>query len=112
MPKARKANERINKSAWIRSQPATMNAKDVLQKAKKEGTRLSLAQIYTARSTAKAAGKSSRERPHAPVPPVPTAGRRLVIPSIADMQAEFERLVVRLGTDHAQRLLDSLVTSG
>jgi hypothetical protein len=109
MPKARKANERINKSAWIRSQPATMNAKDVLQKAKKEGTRLSLAQIYTARSTAKPAAKPSRERPHAPVP---TAGRRLVIPSIADMQAEFERLVVRLGTDHAQRLLDSLVTSG
>ena len=31
MPKARKAKERFNKSAWIRSQPATMNAKDVLK---------------------------------------------------------------------------------
>ncbi len=49
------AAKKVNKSAWIRALPATMSAKDVVAKGKAEGIKLSLAQIYTARSTAKKA---------------------------------------------------------
>ncbi len=65
MPRAKKktapksAAAKINKSAWIRSQPASMSAKEVFEKAKSEGIKLSVAQVYTARSSAKKAGKSS-----------------------------------------------------
>ena len=60
MPKASKisSSSKINKSAWIRSQPSSMSAKDVFAKAKEEGIKLSIAQVYTARSTAKKAGKA------------------------------------------------------
>ena len=37
---------RVNKSAWIRNQPGTLSAKDVVEKAKGEGITLSLAQVY------------------------------------------------------------------
>jgi hypothetical protein len=83
-----------------------MAAKDVLLKAKKEGISLSLAQVYTARSTAnKASGKPSTTRQSAPLPTHETPA---VSASIAGLQTQFQRLVVRLGTDHAQRLLSSL----
>ena len=107
MPRAEKtASGRVNKSAWIRSQPATMAAKDVLRKAKQEGISLSLAQVYTARSTAnKAAAKPSSVRP---LTPRSTHERRAGSAVITGLQAEFQRIVVRLGTEHAQRLLNSL----
>jgi len=108
MPRAEKtASGRVNKSAWIRSQPATMAAKDVLRKAKQEGISLSLAQVYTARSTAnKVAGKPSSARPL--TPRSTTHERRSGSAVITGLQAEFQRIVVRLGTEHAQRLLNSL----
>jgi len=64
MPKATKTppSSKINKSAWIRSQPASMSAKDVFAKAKAEGIKLSIAQVYTARSTAKKGGKAKSIR--------------------------------------------------
>jgi hypothetical protein len=51
--RTKRSKAKINKSAWIRSQPASMQAKDVLARATKSGIKLSLAQVYTARSTAK-----------------------------------------------------------
>ena len=86
-----------------------MAAKDVLLKAKKEGISLSLAQVYTARSTAnKAAGKPSITRPRAPLS---IHERPAASSSIAGLQTEFQRLVMRLGTEHSQRLLNSLGAS-
>jgi len=49
--KAVKAGGKVNKSAWIRSQPATLSAAEVVTKAKGEGITLSVGQVYTARST-------------------------------------------------------------
>jgi hypothetical protein len=49
---------KINKSAWIRSQPASMSAGDVVEKAKAEGISLTANQVYTTRSNAKTAKTS------------------------------------------------------
>ena len=109
MPKTKQAGERINKSAWIRNQPTAMSAKDLLQKAKREGIHLTLAQVYTARSTAKARGRGPAEAAH-PAPSAPRRAQAASGPSsgVSNMQTQFLSLVVRLGTDHAQRLLRSL----
>lgn len=50
--------KKINKSAWIRSQPSTMSAGEVVEKAKGEGISLSTNQVYTTRSAAKTATTS------------------------------------------------------
>ena len=95
------AKPRVNKSAWIRSQPTTMPAADVVKKAKAQGIRLSVAQVYTARSTAKkvmtgASGGASTGRS--------SAG------SSGD-EAAFKRLVVSIGIVRAERLLSDLKAS-
>ena len=98
---------RVNKSAWIRSQPASLSAKEVVDKAKSDGIALSLAQVYTARSTAKRrpdtnAGKQTTGSKRGP-------GRPKAVESKAasgDVRRQFMVLAVRLGTEEAQRLLD------
>jgi hypothetical protein len=40
----------VNKSAWIRSQPASTPAKDLVAKAKQAGIQITEGQVYTARS--------------------------------------------------------------
>src|ERR1051326_8774839 len=54
MPKAK--SNKINKSAWIREQPASMSANDVVAKAKTAGIKLTTAQVYTVRSNANKSG--------------------------------------------------------
>ena len=101
---------RVNKSAWIRSQSASLSAKEVVDKAKGDGIALSLAQVYTARSTAK-------RRPDANVRTQATGtkrgpGRPKAIESKAvsgDVRRQFMVLAVRLGSDEAKRLLDRIV---
>jgi len=94
-----KTTKRINKSAWIRSQPASLSASEVHAKAKKEGITLSIAQVYTARSTAKAkAGIVARG-----------VGRpRKEASELTDLQRQFAALAVRIGTEDAMRILDGL----
>ena len=103
----RTATGRLNKSAWIRSQPAALSAKEVVDKAKQDGIVLSLAQVYTARSTAKhRPGQSGRGT--APVakrgPGRPKAAESKA--ASGDLRRQFMALTVRLGTDEARRLLD------
>lgn len=96
------AGKAVNKSAWIRSQPATTPAKDVVAKAKAEGITLSIAQVYTARSTAKKKGptaKGGRKRG-------PTAASSLKADDL-----EFKRLVLSIGLARAESYLASLKQS-
>src|SRR5438045_642656 len=63
MPRKKKSGSpKINKSAWIREQPASMPAKEVVAKAKAAGITLSVAQVYVARSTAKKAGGVAKRK--------------------------------------------------
>lgn len=57
------ATKKVNKSAWIRSQSIDLPAKEVVAKAKKEGIRLTDAQVYTARSALKKTGGAVRGKP-------------------------------------------------
>jgi len=118
VPKAKKKastkarGPRVNKSEWIRNQPATLPAKDVLTKAKAEGIKLSLAQIYTARSTAKKkAGSGPGRKPGRPprVLPVSTGGATVGRREVADLRHEFVKIAMRIGTDEAQILLDRVI---
>jgi hypothetical protein len=100
-PKTRKAAApRVNKSAWIRAQSSKLSAKDVVSKAKTKGIKLSLAQVYTARSTGKKTASAAATRE-------PKAAAEAT--SSQDLRHQFIMLAARLGTDEAQRLLDRLV---
>ena len=112
---AKTKGARVNKSAWIRSQPPALSAKEVVEKAKSEGITLSLAQVYTARSTAKRAGQGVGRRSGAVA--APAAGKRGpgrpkgsgTSQISSDLRRQFVTLAVRIGTDEAQRLLDRVI---
>lgn len=59
------------KAAFIRSQPATMSAADVVKKAKEAGMKLSVAMVYVTRSKAKQ--RAAKGKPEAK-PSKPAAG--------------------------------------
>lgn len=99
---------RVNKSAWIRSQPAALPAKDVVSRAKAEGIKLSLAQVYTARSTAKKAPAASGRVAKAQAPKRSNVSLPARSPVSGDVRRQFALLAIRIGTDEAQRLLDRI----
>jgi hypothetical protein len=93
--------KKINKSAWIRKQPKSLAAKEVVERAKKEGFALTLAQVYTARSAASRAGGAPIGKPGRK----PGSTKAALV--LTDLQREFVQLAVRIGTDEAARLLDA-----
>jgi hypothetical protein len=115
---AKTKGARVNKSAWIRSQPPALSAKEVVEKAKGEGITLSLAQVYTARSTAKrqgvgrkgtvAAAVVGKRGPGRPKGSGTSSGGGTSAIS-GDLRRQFVTLAVRIGTDEAQRLLDRVI---
>jgi hypothetical protein len=65
MPKKKSAAgaaKKVNKSAYVRTLPSSMSAKDVVAKAKSDGITLSVSQVYTIRTNAKKQGKGSGTR--------------------------------------------------
>jgi hypothetical protein len=100
----RRANGGVNKSEWIRGQPKSLSAKEVVEKAKGAGIELSLAQVYTARSTAK---KSSNGSSPLPTKSALRPGRpKAAAASI--LKEQYLALVVRIGTQTAADLLRTL----
>jgi hypothetical protein len=57
------ATKKVNKSAWIRSHALEIPAKELVAKAKKEGIKLTDAQVYTARSALKKSGGAPKGKP-------------------------------------------------
>lgn len=98
--------QRVNKSEWIRSQPVSVPARDVVNLAKKEGITLSLAQVYTARSAAKKqGGAASVKKPGRPAGIKGKSNGN----GLDDIRKEFVRVAMRIGTDQAKELLDRIV---
>jgi hypothetical protein len=65
---------KVNKSAWIRSLPASMKAKEVVAVGKAKGIKLSVGQVYVARASAKKKpGKRGPGRPRKNAAPVAAA---------------------------------------
>ena len=92
---------KVNKSAWIRALPRTMSAKDVVDKARGQGIKLSIAQVYTTRSAAKKKGGGGTRRAMAPR----AAGRPR---ATGDDQLAFRRLVLSIGLPKAEAYLNDL----
>lgn len=112
---ASKSGPRLNKSEWIRSQPPTTPAKEVVSKAKTEGIKLSLAQVYTARSAAKKKagriGKPGRPKGSGAGASAAASVKAIGLKSRGndDVRHEFVKIAMRIGTDEAQRLLDRII---
>jgi hypothetical protein len=110
MPRAKKApaakSSKINKSAWIREQPGSMSAKEVVDKAAKAGIKLSVAQVYTTRSEAKKRG-AKRGRPKGS-----GKGSAKAAPmrsgAAGDDELAFRRLVLSVGLPKAEAYLSEL----
>jgi hypothetical protein len=109
-----KSAPRVNKSEWIRNQPASAPAKDIVSKAKAEGIKLSLAQVYTARSAAKKkAGRIGKPgRPKGSGSSAAASANAVAAIKLKpndDLRVSFVKLAMRIGTDEAQRLLDRVI---
>jgi hypothetical protein len=87
---------KLNKSAFVREQPADMPAKEVVKAAKAAGIELSEGFVYNIRSAAK---KKARVAPT-------RAGGAKAAP--AGDEAAFRGLVVSLGTGRARALIDEV----
>jgi hypothetical protein len=90
---------RVNKSAWIRALPHSMAAKDVVDKAKAEGIKLSIAQVYTTRSAAKKSGKRGMSARRGRPPGAAAGGNDQIL---------FRRLVLSIGLPKAEAYLNEL----
>lgn len=123
----------INKSKWIREQKASLSAKEVVEKGKSEGIKLSLAQVYTARSTGKksaaaavVAGAPVKRGPGRPsnaskaaAAAAAAAARRgsaagrgsapkIPTPATADLTSAWFALTMKIGTANARQLLEKV----
>jgi hypothetical protein len=89
-----------SKSAFVRSLPKTVSAKDVVKQANEQGMKLSIAQVYNIRSTAKlkkrAGGKGA--------PAAVSTGRRGPRPK-SDAEAQLRKLVAEVGLGRARQVL-------
>lgn len=96
---------KVNKSEWIRQQPVSLKAQEVVAKAKAEGITLSTAQVHTIRSMAKRAGKkpTGRSTRTAALP-------RAALPSLSATadEIEFRRLVMSIGLSRAESYIATL----
>jgi hypothetical protein len=100
------AKTSLNKSAWIRAQPASLSAKEMVEKAKREGFSLSPAMVYTVRSTsAKASTSTARASQRRAAAP---HTRQRTTADASSLHGQFQQLAVRLGTEEAQHLLAQL----
>ena len=60
MPKKKTAAKKMNKTAWVKSQPATLTAKEVVEKAKSQGIQLTDKYVWVIRSSAKSKGTTGK----------------------------------------------------
>lgn len=116
MPRAKKTTSKtaatktvgtkLNKSAWIREQPKSLSAKEVVDAAKKAGITLTDAQVYTARST----GNKPKGKP-GPKPGSKPTPRAAAANGTNDNELMFKRLVLSIGLPKAEAYLSDLKRS-
>jgi hypothetical protein len=74
MPNTKATGKKVNKSAFVRSLPRSMTAKEVVAKGKAQGITLSVPLVYVARAQAKKkTGKRGPGRPRKNAAPAPAA---------------------------------------
>lgn len=93
----------VNKAEWVRSQPATMPAAEVVKKAKGEGIVLSTAYVYVIRGKAKSGGGKKARKAGRPVGSVVRAAS--TAPSKNSLESEFIRLALLLGLERSANII-------
>jgi hypothetical protein len=102
MPRKKGAGKRgVNKSQFVRDQPATMRARDVVEKGKAQGIALSEKYVYNIRAKAKARGGAPRRKPGRPAGSGRASGG-------GGGEARFVDLALDLGLSKAEALLARL----
>ena len=110
----------VNKSAWIRQQPTTLTARELVNLAKKEGFHITQQQVYTVRHEAKvknaAAGNTTTKAPVAHASSTKAENKNgggelhTFLSSsqdqAADIRRAFLKLATQLGTVEMRRLID------
>jgi len=98
----------INKSAFVRSLPATLSAAEVIEKGKAKGIKLSAAQVYTIRANARRRGPEVPEISEHEVSAA-TRGRRGAGGKAGEAkEAEFIAAALDLGLARAEALIRAL----
>jgi hypothetical protein len=109
----------VNKTDFVRSQPASMSAKEIAEKATAAGLEISTEYIYKVRSRlgTKAGKKPAAKpapaskiiaKPKAATPKPALAPKPVAPPSGSDEVVTFRRLVLSLGVTRSRQLLDEL----
>jgi hypothetical protein len=87
------ATKTSNKSAFVRSLPATMSGKDVVKKAKEAGLSISLAYVYGIRS--KSAAKAGAPQKRGPGRPPRSATSARAAGRTTGLEAMIEAIVAQ-----------------
>lgn len=110
--KSASSASKVNRSAFIRSVPATTPANDVVKLAAAKGIKINAGLVYAVRSADKSKSGAPKRKPgrppkaasaHPATTSMPTAPRK------DDLRHQFVSIAVRIGTDEAQRLLHNLI---
>jgi hypothetical protein len=91
---------KVSKTAFVRSLPPEMSAKEVVEKAKAQNITLSEAYVYTLRSSFRRAGSNRASSLSASAKGHGTSSR--------SSEATFRRLVLDLGVQRARELLSEV----
>ena len=103
------------KAEYIRSQPASMSAKDVVEAAKKVGLKVTVNHVYNIRAASKKEGAFAPPRSvPAPSTSQPTASRRgrkpasAALTASAALEAQLRRAIAEVGLQRAREIFDSV----
>jgi hypothetical protein len=98
----------INKSAFVRSLPATLSAAEVIEKGKTKGIKLSAAQVYTIRANARRRGPEVPDVAEQEVSAAPKGRRAATGKASEAKEAEFIAAALDLGLARAEALIRAL----
>lgn len=108
MPKTKTTGKQWgSKSAFVRSLPKTVPAKDVVKQAADAGMKLSVAQVYNIRSTAKLKKKAGSKAPAAASSAAASGASRVARAqkSSSGSEAQLRKLVAEVGLVRAREIM-------
>ena len=99
--KTKPTTAKVNKSAFIRAQPATMSASEVVEKAKADGFEITANFVYSVRSAGKPKAKKGSNA---------TKGKKPVATGTGNAEQLIRRAALMVGIDAVEALVRKLRT--
>ena len=95
---AKKASKKVNKTQYVKDLPKSMTAKDVVEKAKADGIKLTIAYVYSIRSKKKTGRKTSKKLGR----PVGSANKKT---ASGGTESELHRVIERMVEEKVNQVL-------